>query len=73
MALVASHQSVETPQQEVWLYPHHLGLWKELGFCDVLQLVHPRHSVYVRYAARVLESWLLLLSLLLLYELLKLL
>ena len=55
MALVASHQSVETPQQEVWLYPHHLGLWKELGFCDVLQLVHPRLSVYVRYAARVGE------------------
>jgi len=23
----------------------------------VLQLVHPRLSVYVRYAARVLESW----------------
>ena len=50
-ALIASHQSVETPQQEVWLYPHHLGLWKELGFCDVLQLVHPRLSVCVWYAA----------------------
>jgi len=35
----ACNQSVEMPQQEVWLYPHHLVLWKELGFCDVLQLV----------------------------------
>ena len=50
--LVASHQSVETLQQEVWLYPHHMRLWKGLGFCDVLQLVHPRLSVCV-----VLAEW----------------
>jgi len=39
---VASHQSVQRPQQEVWLYPRQMEPWKGLGSCDLLQLVHPR-------------------------------
>jgi len=38
-------QSAGTPQHEVWLYPHHTELWKGLGFCDLLQLVHPKLSM----------------------------
>ena len=49
---VASYQSVEKLQQEVWLYQ--LELWKELGSCDLLQLVHPILSGCVVFAERVL-------------------
>ena len=49
---VASYQSVERQQQEVWLYQ--LELWKELGSCDLLQLVHPKLSGCVVFAERVL-------------------
>jgi len=37
---VASHQSVERPQQEVWLYLCQMELWKGLGSFDLLQFIH---------------------------------
>jgi len=52
-----SHQSVERPQQEVWLYPREMELWKGLGSFDLLQLVRPRLSGCVVIAERVLVSW----------------
>ena len=54
---LASHQSVERQQQEVWLYPRQMELWKGLSSFDLLQLVHPKLSAYVVFAERVLVSW----------------
>ena len=34
----SQHQSVERPQQEVWLYPRQMELWKRLDSFDLLQL-----------------------------------
>ena len=33
---VASRQRAGTPQQEVWLCPHHTELWKGCNFCGSL-------------------------------------
>ena len=38
MVHVASHQSVERPQQEVWLYLRQMELWKGLDSFDLLLL-----------------------------------
>jgi len=38
MVRVASHRNVQRPQQEVWIYPRQMELWKGLGSCDLLQL-----------------------------------
>ena len=54
---VASHQSVERLQQEVWLYLRQMELWKGLGSYDLLQLVHPKLSGCVVFAERALVSW----------------
>ena len=54
---VASHQSVERRQQEVWLCLRQMELWKGLGSFDLLQLVHPKLSVCVVFAERALVSW----------------
>ena len=53
----ASHQSVARPQQEVWLYPRQMELWKGLGSFDMLQLVYPRLFRCVVFAGRILVSW----------------
>ena len=54
---VASHQSVERPQQEVWLCLRQMELWKGLGSFDLLQLVHPKLSGCVVFAERALVNW----------------
>jgi len=54
---VASHQSVERPLQEVWLYLRQMELWKGLGSFDLLQLVHPKLSGCAVFAERALVSW----------------
>ena len=57
-AYVASHQSVERLQQEVWLCLRQMELWKGLGSFDLLQLVHPKLiSGCVVFAERALVSW----------------
>ena len=57
MHVASHHQRVERPQQEVWLYPRQMKLWKGLGSFDLLQLVHPKLSGCVVFAERVLVSW----------------
>jgi len=54
---VASHQSVQRPQQEVWLYLRQMELWKGLGSFNLLQLVHLKLSGCVVFAERALVSW----------------
>ena len=49
-----SHQNAETAQQ-VWLYPHHVGLWKGLDLCNLLHLFHAFSTGL--FAERVLMSW----------------
>ena len=51
---VASHQSVERPQQDVWLCLRQMELWKGLGSFDLLQLVHPKLFGSVAFAERVI-------------------